>query len=211
MDPFSRVGYGVGEIGWGRNPAIIAVDFQLAFTSKEFPIGGGEHITAAVRKASEVVAAARASGALVIHTAVAWSNEAEFGRWKIPSLLDITPDSAAATIDPLVWDPSDVYLLKHYPSAFFGTDLSSILQRGGIDTVVVMGATTSGCVRATTVDAFSHGFRTMVVEDACGDQSAEAHESNLRDVGRRYADVIDARAAIDHLSAVPSGALLSHE
>lgn len=200
MDAFSRVGYGVGEIGWGERAAIVVVDFQLAFTSSEFPLGGGEHITAAVRRAGEVLTAARASGVIVIHTAVAWTTAAEFGRWKVPALFDIHPGSTAASIDPEVWDPSDSYLLKRYPSAFFGTDLSSILQRNQVDTVVVMGATTSGCVRATAVDAFSHGFRTLVVEDGCGDQSVDAHESNLRDVGRRYADVIDARAAIDHLT-----------
>ncbi len=200
MDAFSRVGYGIGEIGWGARPAVVAVDFQLGFTSDEFPLGGGEHIRAAVRRAGAVVTAARAAGVLVIHTAVAWTTAAEFGRWKVPALFDIQPGSPAASVDPEVWDASDTYLLKRYPSAFFGTDLSSILQRNQVDTVVVMGATTSGCVRATVVDAFSHGFRTLVVEDGCGDQSVDAHESNLRDVGRRYADVIDARSVIDHLA-----------
>jgi len=200
MDAFLKAGYGVGEIGWGRRAAVVAVDFQAAFTLPEFPLGGGDHIAAAVRCAAEVVAAARAADVLVVHTAVAWSNAQEFGRWKVPSLSEIEPGSPGAQIDPLVWDPSDTYLLKRYPSAFFGTDLSSILQRNDVDTVLVMGATTSGCVRATVVDSFSHGFRTFVVEDGCGDQDAEAHAANLRDVGRRYADIIDARTAIGHLA-----------
>jgi maleamate amidohydrolase len=199
MDAFSKAGYGVGEIGWGRRAAVLAVDFQSAFTSPDFPMGGGDHIAAAVRCAAEVIAAARAADVLVVHTAVAWSNPREFGRWKVPALLDIKPGSAGAQTDPLLWDPSDTYLLKRYPSAFFGTDLSSILQRNDVDTVLVMGATTSGCVRATVIDSFSHGFRTRVVQDACGDQDAEAHAANLRDVGRRYADIIDARTAIQHL------------
>lgn len=210
MDAFDKVGYGRGEIGWGRRAAVVAVDFQAAFTSADFPLGGGDHITAAVRRAADVVAAARAAGVLVVHTAVAWSHPHEFGRWKVPTLLDIQPGSPAALIDPLVWDPSDTYLPKRYPSAFFGTDLSSILQRNDVDTVLVMGATTSGCVRATVVDAFSHGFRTLVVDDCCGDQDPEAHASNLRDVGRRYADVIDARTAVQHLAtAAPQAAAVS--
>jgi maleamate amidohydrolase len=137
----------------------------------------------------------------VVHTAVAWSSPAEFGRWKIPSLIDITPGSPPAQIDSAVWEDSDIYLFKHYPSAFFGTDLSSVLQRSGVDTVLVMGATSSGCVRATIVDSFSHGFRTLAVEDACGDQSVESHEANMRDVGRRYADVIDSATAMTELRA----------
>lgn len=202
MDAFAEAGYGVGQIGWGERPAIVAVDFQFAFTSSDYPVGGGEHIQAAVRNAAPVFAAARDAGLLVVHTAVAWSSPAEFGRWKIPSLVDITPGSRPAMIEPTLWEDSDVYMLKHYPSAFFGTDLTSVLQRNGVDTVLVMGATSSGCVRATIVDSFSHGFRTLVVEDACGDQSVESHEANMRDVGRRYADVIDSTTAVAELRAM---------
>ena len=95
-------------------------------------------------------------------------------------------------------------MLKRYPSAFFGTDLNSILRKLAVDTVLIMGAATSGCVRATVVDAFSHGFRTQVVSDCCGDQSPESHAANLRDVGRRYADIIDSRTAITWLTSLHS-------
>ncbi|MFE9693814.1 isochorismatase family protein [Micromonospora sp. NPDC005806] len=201
MDSFERAGYGIGQVGFGRRPAVVVVDFQLAFTSSGSPLGGGEHIVAAVERAAPVLSAARSVGTPVIHTYVAWSGEAEFGRWKIPSLLEITPGSWAAQIDPRVWGQTDLCLLKRYPSAFFGTDLSSILQRNDIDTVLVMGATTSGCVRATTIDAFSHGFRTQLVEDCCGDQSLESHDANLRDIGRRYADIIDSTVAMEWLAS----------
>lgn len=200
MDAFAKAGYGVGQIGWGRRAAVVVVDFQAAFTSPDYPLGGGDHITAAVRRAADVVAAARTAGVLVVHTAIAFSSAHEYGRWKVPALLGVAAGSPAAQIDPLVWDPSDLYLLKRHPSAFFGTDLNSILRRNDVDTVVVMGATTSGCIRATVVDSFSYGFRTLVVEDACGDQDADAHAANLRDVGRRYADVTDVHAVVDHLS-----------
>lgn len=197
MDAYSAAGYGQGSIGWGSRPAVVAVDFQLAFTSPEFPLGGSDHITAAVDQATTVLAVARDAGALVVHTAVAWSDPAEFGRWKVPSLLDIRPGSAEAQIEPVLWEPSDLYMFKRYPSAFFGTDLVSVLQRNGVDTVVVIGATTSGCVRATVVDSFSYGFRTIVAEQCCGDQDPDAHASNMRDMGRRYADVLSTTAVLE--------------
>lgn len=201
MDAFARVGYGVGEIGWGERPAVVAVDFQGAFTSSDHPLGGGDHIVAALRRAAPVLEEARAVGVLVVHVYVEWKHPAEFGRWKIPSLAQVRPGSGAELTDPVVWDESDLRVCKRFPSAFFGTDLSSILRRHGVDTVLIMGVTTSGCVRATINDSFSHGFRTLVVADCCGDQDAAAHESNLHDVGRRYADVIDSRAAIRGLRA----------
>jgi maleamate amidohydrolase len=207
-DAFQRAGYGIGNIGFGLRPAVVVVDFQHTFTSSRSVTGGGEHINAAVETATTVLATARAAGVPVIHTYVAWSNEAEFGRWKIPSLREVTPGSWSSRIDSRVWDPTDICLLKRYPSAFFGTDLSSILQTQSIDTVVVMGAATSGCVRATVVDSFSHGFRTHVVADCCGDQSPESHEANLRDVGRRYADVVDSATVIDWLTSLDVDATL---
>ncbi|GAB3450906.1 N-carbamoylsarcosine amidohydrolase [Phycicoccus ginsengisoli] len=201
---FERAGYGIGEVGFGLRPAVIVVDFQHTFTSSVSVTGGGAHIDSAVEKAVSVLQHARAAGVPVIHTYVAWASEAEFGRWKIPSLLEVTPGSWSAQVDPRVLDASDLCVLKRYPSAFFGTDLSSILQKHSVDTVLIMGAATSGCVRATIVDAFSHGFRTQVVADCCGDQSPESHAANLRDVGRRYADIIDSRAAIAWLTSLPS-------
>jgi maleamate amidohydrolase len=201
---FERAGYGIGEVGIGLRPAVIVVDFQHAFTSSESVTGGGEHIDSAVERAVPVLQHARAAGAPVIHTYVAWSSEAEFGRWKIPSLLEVTPGSWSSQIDARVLDASDLCVLKRYPSAFFGTDLNSILRNLAVDTVLIMGAATSGCVRATIVDAFSHGFRTQVVADCCGDQSPESHAANLRDVGRRYADIIDSQAATAWLTSLHS-------
>lgn len=200
-DQFAQAGYGQGSVGWGSRPAIVAVDFQQAFCDPQFPIGRSAHVAAAVAKAAPVFAAARSAGLLVVHTAVAWSHDAAFGRWKIPSLRDITPGSHAATIVPSLWADTDLYLIKRYPSAFFGTDLASILTRSGVDTVLVMGVTTSGCVRATIVDAFSHGFRTIVVEDACGDQAPDSHAANMRDVSNRYADLICAQEAVGRIGS----------
>ena len=200
MDAFEAAGYGVGAIGWGQRPAVVVVDFQLAFTSPDHSLGRSAHVSAAVEKASPVLEEARRAGVPVLHTSAAWSHPSEFGRWKIPSLADIRPDSDAARIDARVWDASDVLIYKQYPSAFFGTTLVSTLQKLSIDTVLLMGATSSGCVRASVVDSFSYGFRTLVVEDCCGDQDESAHQTVMRDVGRRYADILGAAEVSKELS-----------
>lgn len=198
-DTFQTAGYGVGTIGWGERPAVVVVDFQLAFTSPDYQLGRSDHVAAAVARAERVLPVARRAAIPVLHTSAAWSHPIEFGRWKVPSLADITPDSDAARIDPRVWDARDVLLYKQFPSAFFGTTLVSTLQRSEIDTVLIMGATSSGCVRASIVDSFSYGYRTLVVEDCCGDQEESAHAATMRDVGRRYADLIESTSVIQHL------------
>ena len=118
---------------------------------------------------------------------VVWKDETELGHWtiKLPPCAEITPGSRWAEVDGRLWDERDVLLPKKWPSFFHGTPLISLLTAAKRDTVIVTGCTTSGCVRATTVDAFSYGFRTIVPEDCVGDQGRDAHESNLRDVHRR--------------------------
>lgn len=199
-DQFTAAGYSATDIGWGSRPAVVAVDFQQAFCDPQYALGRSAHVTSAVANAAPVVRAARAAGVPVIHTAVAWDNDATFVKWKVPTLRLIEPGSHGAAITPSLWEDSDIYLLKRYPSAFFGTDLTTILRNLGVDTVLVMGVTTSGCVRATIVDSFSHGFRTIVVEDACGDQEADSHDANMRDVSRRYADLVSHTEAAERLA-----------
>ncbi|GDX32206.1 N-carbamoylsarcosine amidase [Actinomycetes bacterium] len=201
-DQFSAAGYGVTSVGWGERPAIVAVDFQLAFCDPAFATGRSDHIASAVANAEGVLIAGRAAGIPIVHTAVAWSHDDEFTNWKVPSLRDITPDSPAASTLPQLWGDSDIYLLKQYPSAFFGTPLSTILRHRGVDTVLIMGVTTSGCVRASIIDSFSYGFKTIVVEDSCGDQEAGPHEDNMRDVSRRYADLISSADAVSRLESL---------
>ncbi len=98
-------------------------------------------------------------------------------------------------IDQRIAGKSDFHFEKGAPSMFFGTPLNTFQVREGIDTVLVTGCTTSGCVRATVVDAFSHGYHVLVPEQCCGDHDRDAHEANLRDMGRRYADVMTVEQA----------------
>jgi maleamate amidohydrolase len=108
-----------------------------------------------------------------------------------------------------VWADTDILLPKKWPSFYHGTPLHSLLTRAGVDTVVVTGCTTSGCVRATTVDSFSNGFRTLVPEDCVGDQGRDAHLANLRDVHRRYAEVTSADEVVAYLERLPRPQLAS--
>jgi maleamate amidohydrolase len=207
-DPWVSRGYGQAEITPGSRPAVLVVDLQYAFTDPAFPMGGAELVERAVEGTARVCAAAREVGVPVFQTVVAWRDDtADIGLWtiKLPRLAEVTLDSRWAQVDERVWDDSDVLLVKKWPSFFHGTPLASLLAAAGRDTVVVTGCMTSGCVRATTVDAFSYGYRTLVPEDCVGDQGADAHLSNLRDVHRRYAEVTTADEVCGYLAGVAAG------
>jgi maleamate amidohydrolase len=200
-DPWVRRGYGQASIEPGERPAVLVVDLQYAFTDPAFEFGGAELIERATRNTVRLLEAARASDVPVFHTVVAWENDRDVGLWtiKLPPCAKITPDSRWAQVDERVWRESDTLLPKKWPSFFHGTPLHSMLTVAGHDTVIVTGCTTSGCVRATTVDAFSNGYRTLVPEDCVGDQGHDAHLSNLRDVHRRYAEVTSSDEVIAYL------------
>jgi maleamate amidohydrolase len=207
-DPWVARGYGQGEIEPGERPAVLVVDLQYAFTDPAFPLGGAPLVERAVVGTARVCAAARETGVPVFQTVVAWREDgSDIGHWpvKLPILREVTLDSRWAQVDARVWDDSDVLLVKKWPSFFHGTPLASLLAAAHRDTVIVTGCMTSGCVRATTVDAFSYGYRTLVPEDCVGDQGVEGHESNLRDVHRRYAEVTSADRVVEYLASVASG------
>ena len=198
-DPWVKRGYGQASIEPGERPAVITIDLQYAFTDPAFVFGGAELIERAVVNTVPVLETAREAGVPVFHTIVAWKHEQDIGLWtiKLPPCAEITPDSRWAQVDARLWDDRDTLLPKKWPSMFNGTPLSSLLTALRRDTVIVTGCTTSGCVRATTVDSFSYGFRTIVPEDCVGDQGRDAHESNLRDVHRRYAEVTSSRVLMN--------------
>jgi maleamate amidohydrolase len=206
-DPWVRRGYGQASIEPGERPAVLVIDLQYAFTDPGFDFGGAQLIERATVNTARLLETARARGVPVFQTVVAWEDERDSGLWtiKLPSCADITPDSRWARVDERVWDNSDVLLPKKWPSFYHGTPLHSLLTAAGRDTVVVTGCTTSGCIRATTVDSFSNGFRTLVPEDCVGDQGYDAHLSNLRDVHRRYAEVTSADEVISYLASLPTG------
>lgn len=201
-DPYDAAGYGMTEIGFGRKAAVLVVDFQKGFTDPAHVGGRSPYMHDAVNRATEVLAAARALGVPVLHTVVEYDSRETVGNWKSASLQDFTAGTDMVQVDPRVWEDSDVLVKKRFPSAFFGTDVASILRYWDVDTVVLMGCTTSGCLRASVIDSFSHGFRTIVAGDACGDHDVAAHEGNLADVHRRYADVMTAVEVVEQLARV---------
>jgi maleamate amidohydrolase len=205
---YESSGYGSGEVGVGQRPAVLVVDLQLAFTDPRFPIGRLPMVHAATERTVELLKVARAHKVPVAKCYTAYSSAADMPHWKVSTVRDeFFHGHPCTALDPRVDDPGyDFNFCKSAPSMFFLTPLITFLTKQGVDTVLITGCTTSGCVRASIVDAFSFGYRVMVPEDCCGDAERGPHESNLNDVGRRYADITDARAMIRYLAGVSSGA-----
>jgi maleamate amidohydrolase len=179
------------------------VDLVRAYTEPAGPFALPE-AGSAVAATAELVAAARGGGRPVVWTTVRYSADlADGGLFvrKVPALAafaDGVPGGwGEFTLEP---EPGEPVVVKQYASAFFGTSLASTLHAAGVDTLVVAGVSTSGCVRATATDALDAGFRPLVVRQACADRSAALHESNLADLDAKYADVIDLAEAVAALS-----------
>lgn len=213
QDQWIQRGYGQARIEPGQRPAVLVVDMQYAFTDPTFVAGGAELIERAAVNIAELLAVARSVEVPVFHTVVQWQTELDLGLWpiKLPFTAQLTPGSRWVQVDERLWDPRDVLLPKHWPSFFHGTPLHSLLTVAQRDTVIVTGCTTSGCVRATSVDAFSAGYRTLVPADCVGDQGRDAHESNLRDLQRRYAEVTSLEEVGSYLTGLAHGSSHSPE
>jgi len=192
-DLYARQGIG-SQIGFGQHPAVIVVDYQLAFTRGSL---AGDYPADALAATARIAAAARAQGAPVAYSYCAYepdlSDAGPFGI-KCPGLVACVRGSDGCDIDPLVTpEPGDVVFEKQQPSAFFGTPLHELFTGQGVDTVIVCGTTTSGCVRATVVDGMSLGYRMVVPVEAVSDRARTPHRSALFDMGHKYADVLPER------------------
>ncbi len=196
---YAERGYGDGAVGWGARPGVVVVDFQRGFTDPAFRMGGAEMIDRAVQKTVEVIKAAKKQGFPVAACAMGYSTPDAMPYWKIAPLREeLIEGHPSVELDPRIAAAEpDLVITKTAPSIFFQTPVAPFLIKQGVDTVVVTGCITSGCVRASVIDAFSLGFRTIVPEDCVGDHEEEPHRANLRDVERRYADVVDAATVID--------------
>ena len=192
-----------GRVGWGASPAVLVIDLVRAYTEPggpfELPAPGP-----AVAAAADLVAAARAGRFPVLWTAVRYtSGLADGGLFvrKVPALAAFAEDAPGGwgelTLRP---EPGEPVVVKQYASGFFGTPLAPTLHALGVDTLVLAGVSTSGCVRATAMDALNSGFRPQVVRQACADRSAQLHENNLADLDAKYADVVDLAEALAQLS-----------
>ena len=164
----------------------------MAYLDRDSPLYAG--VEDAVASAARVLAAARAAGVPVLHTRVRYQPGGLDGglfRRKVPALWVFDEGSPLGEPAPAVApEPGEVVVIKQYASGFFGTSLASTLRALGVDTTVIVGLTTSGCVRATALDALQHGFAPIVVRDAVGDRDPRPHEANLLDLQAKYADVV---------------------
>lgn len=226
-DVFKASGFGALG-GFGKRPAFLIIDVSWAFCGqkpepilesiKTWPNSCGAVAWDAIPVIDEVAKACRAKGLPVIYTTGvvrddkwdmggwAWKNARidEANKSATEQAEDGLPDGneIVAAIAP---QPTDIMVLKQKPSGFFGTNLHAYLQLLGCDSVYVVGTTTSGCVRATVIDAFSRNFRVAVVEDGCFDRGQANHAINLADMHAKYADVVPHGDVLAHIASLPEG------
>lgn len=178
------------RLGLTDNPALVVVDMINGFTNPDCPLG--THCPDVVAANIELIAAFRALGKPIFFSTVVYHNEqqASVFRRKVPALNVLTPDSHWVLVDPaLARVESEPLIEKQWASAFHQTDLERQLREAEVDSLVVTGLTTSGCVRATVVDGLQNNFSVVVAEEAVGDRNIDAHRANLFDMNAKYADV----------------------
>ncbi len=206
---YERAGFGA-TVRRGSRPAVIVVDLTRGFTEDSFP--SGADLTDTVIATTCLVEAGHQAGVPVIFTAIAYTEAEAAGHsvpWlgKAPGLRRLVEGSDAVAIDPrLPMAPDDLLVVKKGASAFFGTGLAATLTGLGCDTVLVCGATTSGCVRATAVDAVQSGFPVLVPRSCVGDRATGPAEAALFDIQAKYGDVISLAEAVDYLVSLSAPA-----
>lgn len=197
---------GFGERGgFGRRPALAVIDMTLGFTDPESPLACDLEET--VENIARLLEAARRAEIPVLFTTIAFRESDKLTAAafleKVPALLVLEAGGRWAEIDPRI-APRDTepVLNKLFASGFFGTGMGSALTAAGVDTLIITGASTSGCVRATAVDALQYGFRPVVPREAVGDRNPDAHEANLYDIDAKYGDVISTEEALKYLQEI---------
>jgi nicotinamidase-related amidase len=201
---FKERGFGL-TMGFGERPALLVVDMVKAFTDSSRMLGA--NLDAQIAATQPLLEAAHARGIPVIFSTVRYDDAdlRDAGIWglKQKGTVTLARDTDGHEIDPrLGFGPADSLLLKKYASCFFGTDLVPRLTSRHVDTLIIVGCTTSGCVRASAVDALQNGFRPMVVREAVGDRSVAAHEQSLFDLHAKYADVVSLDETLQYLRTI---------
>ena len=190
---YARAGYHAAQ-DWGRRPALILIDFAQAYFDSASPLFGGEGCRSALESALRLREIAHACGVPVVLSEVKYrkggADGGIFFRKAPPLTCFVEGEPTQAFASGLAPREDEFIVTKQYPSAFFGTSLSASLTSAGVDTLILTGVTTSGCVRATCVDSMSHGFVTLVVREGVGDRDSRPREANLYDMSAKYADVV---------------------
>lgn len=201
FDDYKHSGYGEIPVGFGQRPGILVIDFQKSHTSQEFAFGGRPLALRALENTRKLLAVARPLGVPVAVCFTAYQSERDMPYWKIrPVRETYLPGNRAIELEDNLADPEhDLIIRKTGPSMFYETKVEPFLTKACVDTVIVTGVNTSGCIRATVIDSFQRGYRTIVPEDCVGDVEEGPHRDNLRDVQRRYADVVELNEVLDYL------------
>ena len=204
---YARAGFG-GRLPFGRRPALLVVDVVQAYTAKDSPLYAG--VETALASTLRLIEAARAAGAPVVYTRVVYQAGGLDGGLfylKVPALKLFDAGSPhGGFCEGIAPRPDEVVVTKQYASAFFGTSLASTLRARQVDTLVLCGFSTSGCVRASALDALQNGFAPFLVAEACGDRDARVQDANLFDLQAKYAEVVGESFAIARLAADPKAA-----
>ncbi len=203
-DIYKEIGFEAHRIGFGERPGIAVVDFQRGFTDAEFPLGGRPMVQDAVDSTARLLEVARANNVPVASCYTAYTSGRDAPYWKIPAVVEQFHHGHPCTeLEPKIYDAEyDVVICKSAPSIFFQTAITQFFVKERVDTVIVVGCNTSGCIRASVIDAFSNGFRVIVPEECVGDVEEDPHRANLTDVHRRYADVVGLDEVLDYLEEV---------
>lgn len=190
---------------WGDSPGVLVIDFSCGFTDSECSLGGD--MTSQVESTRRLLDAARDKGLPVVFTTIGFEPHGKDGAlWieKAPALMELELGGRWVEIDPrLDPQPDEVVIMKKGASGFFGTNLASVLVSQHVDSVVLCGATTSGCVRATAIDLLQYGWPAIVPRECVGDRAQAPHDANLFDIQAKYGDVVSLEEALDYVARVP--------
>ncbi len=197
---YSDIGYDARTIGFGERPGIAVVDFQLGFTDPDGQFSS-KLVERAILNTSKILRLAREVGVPVANCYTAYHSGKDMPYWKIGPVHETFYYGHPCTqMEPRTSDQSyDFIFCKHAPSIFFNTPANTFFTKYSVDTMIVVGCMTSGCIRASVIDSFSTGYKTIVPEDCVGDADDRPHQDNLRDIGRRYADVLNSSDVIEYL------------
>lgn len=195
-----------GRLGFGRSPALVVVDMVTGYTDPDCDLYIGEQAVDLVASIVQLVDAARTASIPVIYTGVSisadGSNGGVFFR-KVPSLSIFQPGGEFAGFVPELSPlENETVIMKQYPSALYATPVASMLNAAGIDSVIICGVSTSGCIRATATDVMQHGFTPLVVREAVGDRHPGPHEANLFDIDAKIGDVVSLADTTAHLAGL---------
>jgi len=202
---YARAGLGA-SVTLGSRPCVLVIDFSCGFTDPACALGSD--LTPQVEATRRLLDAARARGLPAVFTTIGFdASLKDGGLWlqKVPTLGDLQMGGRWVEIDERLGRREDeTVIVKKGASGFFGTNLASVLVTQGVDTVILCGATTSGCVRATAIDLLQWGWPTLVPRECVGDRAQAPHDANLFDIQAKYADVVGVEDALAYVESVPS-------